>query len=1082
MIGLDPLLTALREAGLPVGVAEVARLQRVFALSPEPGGLRLETVLRAVLVKSAEDRAVFDQVFATWLQQADHEVRRREEEPAHAGPFRVPRPRRRRLPWSLPALVALLLLSLALGGHVKVVPGKTINRTDPSDPSDPSDRGGASKVPATPSTAPTPEAIRQQSFTTLVPALTVTPGPWPGWLPLGLAFVALAVASGSWQALRRRSWLAEAVPEPAHKGPPRVFLTPPESAGFQLLQPREEEALVWGIGHFVAEEPTRRLDLPATVRATARAAGFPHLRFHLARHPREVWLWIDEAADDPAIPRLAGEVAAALAAYGLPVERALFRGIPDWLVNREGQAFAPNEVDERRDTALVAILTDGRILALHYAADDRRRSLDALLRSFSFWPRLAFVDFSSGSGALGAILAPHFLERIAPQDLATFLGAGETLRQRTGVEVDDVAIWAAACALAPSPVDEEQAFALRRRLGLTDSPWAIRALRAEAPGPAGRLQWPAPVRARRINWLYGAEAQTGNGLAPESYLGRALAFWEEVYDRELKERTEGEAGKLWQDTPSHQHLRMERALLALWNERGASEAVRELYGLHGGALRATIEEHLGHLAPLGRGGVEHAHLPWPWKSRTGAEPVMLLEMGLGGGMPPVTLRRPGRLWMGLALCLGLTAGALAGAILRKPAGPPVLLHGVGKPADALEGIRQLPSGAWRVTVATRKVSVVQEAPADTRVAVRWEEQKRPCVERLAGGKGELWSCGSFANPPRFSDAPGRRTVLLAAAPGTRGDQGAEELAIDLLDSGSADVVLLKPDGQLAGTGLDLASLKNHELLVVSRTAFGTWGNLAWQLRFEGTKSLREVWTGMNLLAGDTSARLRGLSACRNGETFEERGMVFVRICPNTFTMGSTERDRQAFPNELPAHEVTLSEYWIGQTEVTEEQYRGARDAAKLPVTDVTWFNARDFCEGRGWRLPTEAQWEYAARAGTTTAWSFGDDEKVLGEYAWFGRGFAGKPHAVGTKKPNPWGLYDMHGNTIEWLADWYGQYEAGPQKDPAGPPTGDYRVLRGGAFFNPPRVLRSAFRFRNRPEYRNWYVGFRCARGPRRQP
>jgi len=298
-----------------------------------------------------------------------------------------------------------------------------------------------------------------------------------------------------------------------------VFLTPPEPAGLQLLLPREEEALVWGIGHFVAEEPTRRLDLPATVRATARAAGFPQPRFHLARHPREVWLWIDETADDPAIPRLADEVAAALAAYGLPVERALFRGIPDWLVNLEGQSFAPNEVDERRDAALVAILTDGRILARHWAADDRRVGLDALLRSLSFWPRLAFVDFSSEPGPLGAILGPHFIARIAPQDLATFLGAGETLRQRALMTVDDVAVWAAACALAPSPVSEEQAFELRRRLGLTDSPWAIRALRAEAPGPAGRLQWPTPIRARRLNWLRAAEVQREKGLDPGSLLG-----------------------------------------------------------------------------------------------------------------------------------------------------------------------------------------------------------------------------------------------------------------------------------------------------------------------------------------------------------------------------------------------------------------------------------------------------------------------------------------------------------------------------------------------------------------------------------
>jgi hypothetical protein len=1070
MIGLNPLLSALREAGLPVGIAEMTRLQRVFALEPAADGLRLASVLRALFVKSAEDRAVFDRVFEIWLLQTDHEVRLREEVPSQAqpAPAQMPQRQRRRLRWSLPALLALALACLLLGGHGKAAP-----RT--GDPEPPPKSAGPPSVPQT--TIPTPAAIRRQSFTTFVPVLTVTPGPWPGWLPLGLALLALAVAAGSWQALRRRSWFPEPAPEPLRKGPPRVFLTPFPAGGLQLLQPRDEEALVWGIGHFIAEEPTKRLDLPATVRATARAAGFPQLRFHLARHPREVWLWIDEAADDPAISRLANEISDALAAYGLPVERALFRGIPDWLVGLDGQAFAPNEVDARRDTALVALLTDGRILARHYATDDRRGSLDALLRNLSFWPRLTFVDFDDETSALAPILAPHFLDRIAPPDLATFLGAGETFRRRDLVEVDETAVWAAACALAPSPVDEEQAFELRRRLGLSESPWALRALRAEAPGPGSRLHWPAPVRARRINWLYGAESQTKDGLAPQSYLGRALAFWEEVYDQELKERTQGDAGKLWEQTPAYQHLRMERALLALWNERGASEAIRDLHSLRAGALRKTIEEHFRHLAPVDWGGPDLLHLPWHWRRRTATEQAMLLEMRLGGGMPPATLSRPGRLRLGLAACLGLAAGALAGAFLRQPEGPPVLVHGVGKPADALEGARQLSKGAWQVTVATRKTSVVREVRAADRVAVHWQETTQPCVERYKNGPGEIWRCGSFATPLRFSTAPGRRTFLLAAAPASRRDLGAEELAIDLLDSGSADVVLLKPDGQLAGTSPDLSSLAGHEVLAIGHTS---WSNLARQLRFEGAKPLRDVWPGLSLLTGDLGASMRGLSACRNGEAVTDQGMVFVRICAGTFMMGSAKGDPKAFSDEIPAHRVDLSEYWIGQTEVTEGQYEGG--ASRLPVTRVSWTEARDFCKQRGWRLPTEAEWENAARAGTTTAWSFGDDKRVLGQYAWFAENSGFEPHPVAGREPNPWGLYDMHGNAREWVAGWYEPYTGGPQKDLVGPEARGWRVLRGGAFNDSPRVLRSAYRSGIQPEFRYWNIGFRCARSPRRQP
>jgi formylglycine-generating enzyme required for sulfatase activity len=134
-----------------------------------------------------------------------------------------------------------------------------------------------------------------------------------------------------------------------------------------------------------------------------------------------------------------------------------------------------------------------------------------------------------------------------------------------------------------------------------------------------------------------------------------------------------------------------------------------------------------------------------------------------------------------------------------------------------------------------------------------------------------------------------------------------------------------------------------------------------------------------------------------------------------------------------------------------------------------------------YRLPTEAEWEYACRAGTTTAYSFGDDESKLGQYAWYrknawdiGEEYA---HRVGQKLPNPWGLYDMHGNVWEWCQDWYGPY--GSEKvvsDPMGPAQGEGRVLRGGSFSYLSSVVRSASRYYNLPVYRSDSLGFRAAR------
>ncbi len=1050
MTSLDPLLTALRQAGLPVGVTEVARLRQVFALGPQrdgdPDGRRLKAVLRAVLVKSAEDRIIFDSVFETWLNGAGHDLARRAE-PVHSPfPRTDPSPPRRRIRqyfWRTAAAM-LGLLGLALGGHVKVPmfkaepPPPVLAPAPPHEP-----------APVIQTGAVSPDEIRKRMFNTWVPTIIVTPGEslWQGWPPFLLGVLALATAGGLWIALRRRPWLPLPAPEPAKKGPSRIFLTSPPSVGPELLAPREEEALVWGIGQFVAEEPTRRLDLAATVRATAQAGGIPRLHFHQARYPREVWLWVDEAASDadPSIQRLAGEIETVLHAQHLPIERSLFRGVPDWLVGASGQIFAPNEVDERRDAALVAILTDGRILARQYSSDDRRVRLDSLLRGLSRWPHLAFVDFASEPAELASILAKHAIPRVTPMELAAFLGSDEALRRKAVTLGQSDAAWAAACALSPSSVAELQAFELRRRLGLAASPWALRALRNEAPGPAGRLQWGSPVRALRVNWLRASEDQVEDG---GSVFGRALAFWEESYDRELK----GLSAEASEETPASQHLVMERALLSLWRESEVPAAVRELYRLHGGTPREVIERHLGGLAPLDYGGQEHVHLAWQWSDRSGTERVMLREMGLGGDMPLAALQRPGRMLAGVGLSLGLAIGALGVAAvsgMKLPEVPPVV---VSVPPVQIENLGSPGRHKWKVTAETHKSFEEKLVSGGAKVQVLWEANDLPCVASV--GITEIWRCGTLAAPTRLGEAPGMRMIGLAAAPGTPGAVG---LAIALLDSGSADVVTLRSDWKNP-------NFSAHPLLVLSPDS--PWAELAQSLHFSGLKTVAQVWPNLHPLVGSPNALLRGLNE-----------MIFVHIPGGTFRMGSTAEDLRAHPQEKPAHEVTLSQYWIGKYEVTDAQY-GGQNSDNRPVTDVSWYDADDFCKRNGWRLPTEAEWEYAARAGTQAAWSFGDDEKVLGDFAWFEGNSGGNLYPVGTRKPNPWGIYDMHGNAWEWVADWWGPYGHGAQTDPTGPSSGILRVLRGGASGNPPRVLRSADRDWMRPTARVGDVGFRCARGP----
>jgi formylglycine-generating enzyme required for sulfatase activity len=245
-------------------------------------------------------------------------------------------------------------------------------------------------------------------------------------------------------------------------------------------------------------------------------------------------------------------------------------------------------------------------------------------------------------------------------------------------------------------------------------------------------------------------------------------------------------------------------------------------------------------------------------------------------------------------------------------------------------------------------------------------------------------------------------------------------------------------------------------------------------------------TTLTSTVAQTKPAIPAVEKCIPREERTEAGIVFVRICPGTFTMGSTGNGKQVWADETPAHKVTLSEYWIGKTEITNKQYRsfrpGHRGEASMPVTGLSWAEAQAACVYFGGRLPTEAEWEYAARAGSQTAWSFGDDEKRLGEYAWYGERWGGTPHPVGKKKPNAWGLYDMHGNVAEVVADWFGTYTSQAQTDPTGPSLGEFCILRGGAFGDSARTLRAACRRVYGPESQSTYFGFRCARSPHGQP
>ena len=232
------------------------------------------------------------------------------------------------------------------------------------------------------------------------------------------------------------------------------------------------------------------------------------------------------------------------------------------------------------------------------------------------------------------------------------------------------------------------------------------------------------------------------------------------------------------------------------------------------------------------------------------------------------------------------------------------------------------------------------------------------------------------------------------------------------------------------------------------------------------------------------------------------GMQFIRIGPGKFIMGSPKRESGRRGDEGPQHEVEITRpFYMSIYEVTQGQYlKIMREnpsffkncGSNCPVERMTWKDVQEFINRLNvkektdkYRLPTEAEWEYACRAGSKSAYNFGDDPGKLGDYAWYKDNatgtsvLGGSPHPVGLKKPNGWGLYDMLGNVSEWVEDWYGNYENKSVIDPVGPDFLTYKVYRGGSWWDDGNWgLRCASR--GKDKFDNWdqRVGFRLVRMP----
>ena len=229
----------------------------------------------------------------------------------------------------------------------------------------------------------------------------------------------------------------------------------------------------------------------------------------------------------------------------------------------------------------------------------------------------------------------------------------------------------------------------------------------------------------------------------------------------------------------------------------------------------------------------------------------------------------------------------------------------------------------------------------------------------------------------------------------------------------------------------------------------------------------------------------------NGDKFTVNGVQFemVRVEGGTFRMGATsEQGGDAERDEKPVHSVKLNTFYIGKTEVTQALWQAVMGSnpshfkgADLPVENVTWYDCQEFIQklnsltGRNFRLPTEAEWEFACRGGNNSNGYKYSGSNNLGSVAWYDGNSGSKTHPVATKAPNELGIYDMSGNVWGWCSDWYADYTSYSQTDPTGPQSGSFRVRRGGSWYGIARCCRSSYRYNNIPTYRYDGLGLRLA-------
>ncbi|MBU0653733.1 MAG: hypothetical protein KJ914_01220 [Gammaproteobacteria bacterium] len=825
--GIDTLLKQLRLRGIPVSTLEMQRLSAVFQREPHITRAELRELLCALLGKEENQRRTIRRLFEQLVPFAEAAVlpetsgstlafNASQPRQALETELATPRPTVKhpfdywQVGWKLMLLITLLAFVFWYWYPVD-------KQTDVSSDSQITAADQTSSPLAVHSLLEdknTSELQLVDSIETWKVEVKVIPqNLWKDLLPNLILFVGAGL--GFFWLLNKaiqRTWIRTPEPPVLRAQPGRFHLPNLKNlADYHLLSGSERREMSWGINRYLTDSPFNKLDIPASVEASARS-GLPAIEYLHASREREVWLWQDQDSGNADLLKLAEEIGDTLRAAKIEVQRGYFRGLPDMIRSERGEVIWSSKHEYPEHQPLVVVLVDGNSLAQLGVL--QKPETHIAFRQLGHWATLCMVDCSQQPGNLCSVTKPYDLDCLQPHEVAGWLARqGEPQQaQATACVIDSLHLWAVACSLPERVLMEDEIRALHDALGLNCA-WQYHALRRYAESAGLGLDFSRSRLALLQEFARLAEQDTKR---VNTVIGYWLQRTNEIDATLCAEETEH---RPWKNTLKQQRLYLERALLKLWTPLDTGEleeissTAQTLYDLHAlPKLKAEVERKLGQYAcqnwqettgitPANPG--EWICLPLRWESLPPQTQHQLKAAGFGGKAEKLPLRWDKMTSILLGALLGVMCIAVGHGIWQWMPKPAIIRTTSNSAKPPLNAIIKYPPKITIDThdlwVGTAKQNIEKEKlhPNST-VQVKWSRQIQVARNIISNtdelkeneyNQTELWLAGKRANPdrPKEKDWP---LVSIAIIEGSTTDHEIRKLAAALLDTGTADQVVV----------------------------------------------------------------------------------------------------------------------------------------------------------------------------------------------------------------------------------------------------------------------------------------------------